>query len=155
VVYFDASHSEMPNYMNAADVVVLPSISTPKWKEQYGRVIPEAMACAKIVVGSDSGTIPELISDAGFTFPEGDAHKLAEVLRGILNSPEAELDGIRVKAKERADGELSTITQAEILSRLLIDSKDLRFENKGRLASPDDLRASISSQHSSVAGRRN
>jgi glycosyltransferase involved in cell wall biosynthesis len=151
VVYFDASHREMPNYMNASDVVVLPSISTPKWKEQYGRVIPEAMACGKIVVGSDSGSIPELIADAGFTFPEGDASNLAELLRRIIAAPEAELDVVRTRAKERAHSELSIIRQAAVWSQMLI-SDGRQTEDEGRETDDESaLRSSVSSPPPAVS----
>jgi glycosyltransferase involved in cell wall biosynthesis len=119
VVYFDAPHNKMQDYMNAADIVVLPSISTPKFKEQYGRVIPEAMACGKIVVGSQSGAIPELIGEAGFVFLEGDVNKLAEILRYLLTAPESELDLMRIKAVERAYTYLSAAKQAEIMYRTI------------------------------------
>jgi glycosyltransferase involved in cell wall biosynthesis len=141
----------MANYMNAADVVVLPSISTPKWKEQYGRVIPEAMACGKIVVGSDSGTIPELIADAGFTFPEGDASKLAELLRTILGAPEAELDVVRARAQERARSELSIIRQAAVWSQMLTERTAERRTDDGLESPVIGLRSPIAGPHSSVA----
>ena len=32
----------MPSFMNAADLVVAPSRNTPHFKEQYGRVVPDA-----------------------------------------------------------------------------------------------------------------
>lgn len=120
VVFFDASHAEMPEFMNAADVVVLPSISTPKWKEQYGRVIPEAMACGKIVIGSDSGAIPELIADCGFTFPEGSVEGLRDTLAGIFNRSEPGLANLAAKAARRAHSELSILRQAEIWKGYLL-----------------------------------
>ena len=43
----------------------MPSRTLPNWKEQFGRVIIEAMACGVPVVGSDSGAIPDVIGDAG------------------------------------------------------------------------------------------
>ena len=61
----------------AFDVLVLPSRTTPVWKEQFGRALAEAMACGVPVVGSDSGAIPEVVGDAGLLFPEGDAGALA------------------------------------------------------------------------------
>lgn len=115
VVTFDATHREIADYMNAADVVVLPSISTSNFKEQYGRVIPEAMACGKIVIGSSSGAIPELIGDSGFVVPEGDVQALADRLRAVLTAPEDALQVIRNKAEYRARTELSIVRQAEIL----------------------------------------
>src|SRR5262249_36913870 len=52
---------ELVNYLNCMDVLALPSLTAPHWKEQYGRIIAEAMACGVPVVGSDSGAIPEVI----------------------------------------------------------------------------------------------
>lgn len=117
VVYFDSNHTEMPNFMNAADIVVLPSVSTPKWKEQYGRVLPEAMACGRVVVGSDSGAIPELVGSFGHIVPEGDASALALKLRQLLASPSLESEG--QNASTYAHSHLSLVRQAEIWASLL------------------------------------
>jgi glycosyltransferase involved in cell wall biosynthesis len=78
------------------DVLVLPSRTTRVWKEQFGRVLVEAMACKVPVVGSDSGAIPEVVGDAGLVFPEGDAEALAACLRRLIESP-----GLRRELAER------------------------------------------------------
>lgn len=78
----------MPEVLAQVDVVVLPSRTTPVWKEQFGRILVEAMACKVPVVGSDSGAIPEIVGDAGLIFPEGDGAALAENLRRLRASPE-------------------------------------------------------------------
>lgn len=123
VIYFDAAHSEIPDYMNAADIIVLPSVSTPKWKEQYGRVIPEAMACGKIVIGSQSGAIPELIGDCGFLFPEGDIEALTDRLHYLLTAPADELREIQTKAAHRAHTHLSIFRQADVLAKMLNEKR--------------------------------
>ncbi len=69
------------------DALVLPSRGTPVWREQFGRVLVEAMACKVPVVGSDSGAIPEVIGDAGLVFHEDDAAGLAAQLRRLIESP--------------------------------------------------------------------
>lgn len=117
VVYFDARHEDMPDYMNAADIVVLPSVSTSKWKEQYGRVIPEAMACGKIVVGSDSGAIPEVVGGHGHIVPEGNVEALAECLRGLLTGSSSRLPAETVATY--ALDYLSIYRQADIWESLL------------------------------------
>jgi len=66
----------------------LPSRTTRVWKEQFGRVLTEAMACRVPVIGSNSGAIPEVIGDAGLIFPEGDARALAGCLRRLIESPD-------------------------------------------------------------------
>ena len=77
----------LPAIMSALDVLVLPSRTVPSWKEQFGRVIIEAHACATPVIGSDSGAIPEVIGEAGMVFPEGDAPALAAAIEQLRASP--------------------------------------------------------------------
>ena len=78
---------ELPAVMNALDVLVLPSRTTPSWKEQFGRVIIEAQACGVPVVGSDSGAIPDVVGAGGVIFPEGDARALASALLSLRADP--------------------------------------------------------------------
>ncbi|MCE5300446.1 MAG: glycosyltransferase [Spirochaetia bacterium] len=66
---------------NECDVLVLPSLTTPKWKEQFGRVLVEAMACGTAVIGSDSGEIKNVIDGAGLVFRENDIDDLMQKLR--------------------------------------------------------------------------
>ena len=79
--------SALPEYMGAMDCLVLPSRTTPTWKEQFGRVLIEAGACGLPVVGSDSGAIPEVIGGGGLVFPEGDPAALAACLHALMDDP--------------------------------------------------------------------
>jgi glycosyltransferase involved in cell wall biosynthesis len=81
-----ASHDEVARYYSCLDIAVLPSRTMPGGKEQFGRALIEAMACAVPVVGSDSGAIPEIIgaTGGGLVFPEGDVAALADRLRALL-----------------------------------------------------------------------
>ncbi|MEM9164800.1 MAG: glycosyltransferase, partial [Cyanobacteria bacterium P01_F01_bin.4] len=58
------------------------------WKDQFGHVLIEALACRVAVVGSDSGEIPHVIKDAGLTFPEGQSADLADCLSKLIQQPE-------------------------------------------------------------------
>lgn len=78
---------EVPGWMKTQDVLIVPSLSTATWKEQFGRVVAEAFACGVPVVGSDSGSIPEVIGQAGLVVPEGDAQALAQALGRMLMEP--------------------------------------------------------------------
>jgi len=71
---------EVAEAMNSLDALVLPSQSRAFWKEQFGRVLIEAMACGIPVIGSDSGEIPNVIGDAGLVFHEGDRDALSRCL---------------------------------------------------------------------------
>ncbi|HTZ85855.1 MAG TPA: glycosyltransferase family 4 protein [Solirubrobacteraceae bacterium] len=85
----DLSHEQMVDGYAELDVLALPSLTTPTWKEQFGRVIVEALWCGVPVVGSDSGEIPWLIelTGGGLVFPEGEEAKLAEQLQRLRDDP--------------------------------------------------------------------
>jgi glycosyltransferase involved in cell wall biosynthesis len=80
--------AEMPAFYQSLDMFVLPSRSTPTWKEQFGRVLIEAMACEVAVVGSSSGLIPNVVGDAGLVFDEGDAGSMRQTLQSLLDDSE-------------------------------------------------------------------
>jgi glycosyltransferase involved in cell wall biosynthesis len=102
--------------MNCFDVLALPSLTRSTWKEQYGRVIGEAMACGLPVVGSDSGAIPEVIGNAGLVVKEGDAGALASAIERLIQNRDEAVQ-LRNRAIERANTELSTKVMAERLHR--------------------------------------
>lgn len=79
--------ADLPAEYAQLDALVLPSLTTPVWKEQLGRVLLEAMACRVPVIGSSSGAIPEVIGEAGLIFPEGDAPALAAHIAELHRSP--------------------------------------------------------------------
>ena len=93
-------HSELPSYLSAMDALVLPSETTPSWKEQFGHVLIEAMACETPVVGSDSGEIPHVIGKAGLVFREGDASDLARGLQMLVDHPSLR-SGLALKGRRR------------------------------------------------------
>jgi glycosyltransferase involved in cell wall biosynthesis len=76
------SRSDVPQLMANAAVYCLPSFGEP-----YATTVIEAMACAKPVVVTDSGGLPDMISDAGGRrVPTGNARQLAAALVEILSS---------------------------------------------------------------------
>ncbi len=77
---------EMPQFYNSLDILVVPSLTQPNWKEQFGRVIMEAMACGVPVIGSNSGEIPNVIGEAGVIVSEGDVDGLAHALDALIQN---------------------------------------------------------------------
>jgi len=78
------AHGGVPAYLAAMDVLVAPSLTTPRWREQFGRMLVEAMACGVPVIGSDSGEIPHVIGGAGTVAAEGDVGGWTKALDGII-----------------------------------------------------------------------
>ena len=83
-VHFLGYRSDMVNVYSGFDIVV-----NTAWREAFGMVVVEPMACGRAVVGPRSGGIPEIIRDGenGFLFPPRDHKKLAKILLDLLENP--------------------------------------------------------------------
>jgi glycosyltransferase involved in cell wall biosynthesis len=98
--------SLIKRYMRCMRALALPSLTTPRWKEQYGRVIAEAMWHGVPVIGSDSGAIPEVVGPAGIIVPEGEPGALAEAVGRALFDDDLR-NGLIRRGLQRAQEELS------------------------------------------------
>lgn len=96
-------YEEVVEVMNALDVLVLPSQSRPFWKEQFGHVLIEAMACGVPVIGSDSGEIPNVIGDAGLVFQEGNCEQLFRCLQTYCENEKFRSDSRKMGLKRVLD----------------------------------------------------
>jgi glycosyltransferase involved in cell wall biosynthesis len=102
--------SQMPARYRQLDALVVPSRTRPNWKEQFGRVLVEAMACGVPVIGAASGEIPNVIGDAGLIFPEGRADVLRDHLARLL----ADADLRAALARRGRERVLARYTQAQV-----------------------------------------
>ncbi len=102
--------AEMPTRLRALDTLAVPSLTRPNWKEQFGRVLIEGMACGVPVVGSDSGEIPHVIGDAGLIFPEGNVQALRDRLSHLMADAHLRTE-LAVRGRARV---LAHYTQARI-----------------------------------------
>jgi glycosyltransferase involved in cell wall biosynthesis len=76
------SYEDMPSVYARATCLVLASLATPVWEEQFGMVLAEAMAARVPVIAASSGAIPQVLRGTGATFPAGDWVELARLLAG-------------------------------------------------------------------------
>jgi glycosyltransferase involved in cell wall biosynthesis len=79
VVEFTGWNLDMPAFWQASDVATLPSDS---FIESFGMAAVEAMACARPVVVTANGALPELVEHGvtGYVVPRGDVDALADAL---------------------------------------------------------------------------
>ena len=84
-VFFLGFRQDMPALYSGLDIVV-----NAAWREAFGLVVVEAMACGKVVIGTQAGGIPEIITHErdGFLFPVNDDLALAEILLALIRNPE-------------------------------------------------------------------
>jgi glycosyltransferase involved in cell wall biosynthesis len=111
-VHFDGAvpSGQIPAYLRDMDVLALTSRTLPNWKEQFGRVLVEAMACGVAVIGSRCGEIPHVIGDAGLIVPEEDIDALRTGLLQLMRD-----DGLRGELSRRGRQRvLERFTQARI-----------------------------------------
>jgi glycosyltransferase involved in cell wall biosynthesis len=81
-------YDEMPRLMAEASCLVLGSLPTMHWEEQFGMVLAEAMAAGLPIVASTSGAIPEVTGPGVAHVAPGDWVGLARALAdGPLSSP--------------------------------------------------------------------
>ena len=83
-VRFAGYRNDVYNYMNAADVLVLPSLS-----EGCPNVVLEACACGTPVVASRVGAVPELIEDGktGFIVSPRSISEIKQALVQLMENP--------------------------------------------------------------------
>lgn len=86
-------HDEIPLWVNAADLMVLPSLT-----EGWPNVLMEAFSCGKPVVASRVGGVPEIVNNPslGIMTRPGDADDLA---REINNALERQWDADIIRAR--------------------------------------------------------
>ena len=88
----EVAHDAVPTWMQAADVVTLPSAA-----EGFPNSVREALACGRPVVATPVGDLPCIVTtDVGRLVPVDDAGALASALAAVLS---AEWDPAAIRAR--------------------------------------------------------
>jgi glycosyltransferase involved in cell wall biosynthesis len=98
-VIFTGFRRDVPRLYAAMDIFVLATDAEP-----CGRVLFEAMAMGKPVIGTDNGGTPEIVVDrvTGLLFPFGDAKGLSERIGWLLERP-AEMARMGIAGRRRVE----------------------------------------------------
>ena len=108
---------ELVRILNRHRILVAPS----RYREPFGTVALEGIACGCAVVGSADGGLVEAMGPCGRTFPNGDAAGLARVLAGLLRRPE-EIGKLLARAPEHLalhTGETIARVYADLFQRAI------------------------------------
>lgn len=81
----ELNKKQLPCFYSSLDLFALPSLPTPGWREQFGRVCAEAIYCGTPAIGSDIGGIPGVVMDRA-TFSAGSMTALTEKLKSLATS---------------------------------------------------------------------
>jgi len=82
------SYMDIHKLYNISDIFILPSVPTYSWQEQFGMVLVEAMASELPVITTLSGSIPEVVGDAGVLVQPGDFLDLYNKIKELITSSE-------------------------------------------------------------------
>ena len=74
---------ELWRFYAALDCLAVPSLTTPRWKEQSASTLVDGLCMGLPVVASESGGIPHIMGGGGLLVPEGDAGALREALERL------------------------------------------------------------------------
>ena len=97
----NVAHEQVPACLNAIDLLCAPSQTTPRWREQFGRMVVEAFACGVPVIASDSGELPFVVGEAGVIAGECDEDAWVRAIAELIGNPAARAELSR-KGIERA-----------------------------------------------------
>lgn len=118
-VYFLGKQGDVSQVLSIADLLFLPSE-----KESFGLVALEAMACGVPTIASNTGGVPELVSDGetGYLCDVGDTEKMAHMALRLLQDEAlytAFSEACQVRAREQFGGARHAARYEEIYYRVL------------------------------------
>jgi glycosyltransferase involved in cell wall biosynthesis len=109
---------ELWGFYAALDCLAVPSLTTPRWKEQLGGTLLDGLAMGVPVVASASGGLPDAMGEAGILVPEGDADALAGALLRLCED-EALRERLSRAGRERFDREFAIPAYARKIAAAL------------------------------------
>ncbi|UEG52656.1 glycosyltransferase family 4 protein [Mucilaginibacter daejeonensis] len=114
------SGEPLVNILNEHKYMLIPSA----WREPFGIVALEGLACGCIPIVADGGGLPDAVGAAGLVFKRGDVTDLADKMEMLLNN-----DGLKNKLKNASANQLSTHSPEVVSQRyfeLLLSITDKR-----------------------------
>jgi glycosyltransferase involved in cell wall biosynthesis len=124
---------ELWSFYAALDCLAVPSLTTPRWKEQLGQTALDGLAVGVPVVASASGGLADAVGEAGILVPEGDAAALAGALGRLRADPELRRR-LAEQGRERFRREFAIPAYAEkIAASLGLAPREVREPSADRL----------------------
>lgn len=77
------ANTEVRGLYGRAEALILASLVTPTWQEQFGYVLAEAITANCPVIATNTGAIPEVVGDAAILCPPGNPLALKTALLAL------------------------------------------------------------------------
>lgn len=110
-------YTAQPGILRAADLAILPGVSTPEWQEQYTLSLLETMACGVPVLTTPAGALPEGIEEAVVLSRPDDFVSLYEAVKTLIHNP-AQREKRSKEGRKLAETRFALSKQAEHLTAL-------------------------------------
>lgn len=138
VTFTKSSYDDMPKVYETADIFVAPSKphfakamwgkSTKIWEEQYNIALLEAQSSGLAIITTQSGAIPENVSDAAILIPPDDTKALVDALIQLITNPK-----LRVSLGKKARHRAETVHDISIVSQKIdVLYKEVLFNVKAK-----------------------
>ncbi|MSU54702.1 MAG: glycosyltransferase [Candidatus Staskawiczbacteria bacterium] len=114
----DLDNNDIKYLYNAVDLMVMPT--TAKYDgflELFGSVIAESMLCQTLVIGSDNGSIPEVIDNPHFIFKQDDVKDMLRVIQFVYNLNTKEKEAVVLDNYQKAVKNYSSTVFADTIIR--------------------------------------
>lgn len=137
---------DLPGLFCACDVFAMPSIEVGANYEGFGIVFIEASACAKPVIGTNSGGIPDAISNGvtGILTEPGDIQELSQALITLLTDAE-HAHTLGVNGRKRAEKQFSWEKAGEKFNTVL-NNLNLSGHSRNSCQASESLKLTVSLQ---------
>jgi len=110
--------SELPKWIAAADIFVIPQQQTPGSEGQLPAKLFDAMAMGKPIIATDVSDISHILSDCGRIVEPGQPKEIAAAINEMLNNPETREEW-GSKARERCIMKYSIDAMAPKLEEII------------------------------------
>jgi len=101
---------DLVRVLNQHELMVVPS----RWREPFGIVVLEGLACGCVVLASDGGGLPDAVGSAGLLFNRGDQSDLTNKLRLLIDDHQ-----LRVKLQAKSAAHLANFQQEVVCAKYL------------------------------------
>lgn len=107
---------QVAKHLQLCDVVLQPSV----W-DGLPNALLEAMACGKLVIGSDAGGIPDVIEAgrSGLMIPRAELPRLGEAVLELFEQPAEVREAMREAARQRVEEHFHRRREADLLRPIM------------------------------------